>query len=105
MRQRPPGRQLRRLTFACRHRAARCLRRGANRLIIVFFGKVILLMTVGFCLGGVKGRTYAVNTTKEKPRHASGVLYGALRLARHAVTEASCRIAPSVRAASISVSP
>ncbi len=29
----------------------------------------ILLMIVGFCLGGVKGRTYAVNTTKEIPRH------------------------------------
>ncbi len=25
-------------------------------------------MNVGLCLGGVKGRTYAVNTTKEKPR-------------------------------------
>ena len=66
-------------------------------------------MIVGLCLGGVKGRTYAVSTTKEKPRHESGVLYGALRSARHAVTEAvteaSCQIAPSARAASISVSP
>ncbi len=66
-------------------------------------------MIVGLCLGGVKGRTYAVNTTKEKPRHESGVLYGDLRLALHAVTEAvteaSCQIAPSVRAASISLSP
>ncbi len=64
-------------------------------------------------MGGVKGRTYAVNTTKEKPRHASGVISGAIRLARHAVTEAiteavteaSCQIAPSLRAASISLSP
>ncbi len=66
-------------------------------------------MIVGFCLGGVKGRTYAVNTTIEKPRRANGVLYGALRLALHpvteAVTEASWQIAPSVRAASITVSP
>ena len=70
-------------------------------------------MIVGLCLEGVKGRTYAVNTTKEKPRHESGVLYGALRLALHAVTEAvtetvteaSRQIAPSARAASISVSP
>ncbi len=66
-------------------------------------------MIVGFCLGGVKGRTYAVIPTKEKPRHASGVISGALRLALHAVTEtvteASCQIAPSVRAASITVSP
>lgn len=69
----------------------------------------ILLMIVGLCPGGVKGRTQAVNTTKEKPRHESGVLYGALRLALHVVTEAvakaSCQIAPSVRAASISASP
>ncbi len=66
-------------------------------------------MMVGLCLAGVKGRTYAVNTTKEKPRHASGVISGAIRLARHAVaeavTKASCQIAPSVRAASISLSP
>ncbi len=66
-------------------------------------------MIVGLCLGGVKGRTYAVNTTKENPRHASRGISGALRLAGHAVTKAitiaSCQIAPSVRAASISVSP
>ncbi len=72
MRQRPLGRQLRRLGYAFRKCAARRLRSGANRLIIVFFCNGILLMIVELCLGGVKARTYAVNTTKEKPRHKRG---------------------------------
>ena len=32
-------------------------------------------MNVGLCLGGVKGWTYAVNTTKEKHRHKRGQGY------------------------------
>ncbi len=106
MRQRPLGRQLRRLGYAFRKCAARRLRSGANRLIIVFFCKVILLMMVGLCLAGVKGRTYAVNTTKEKSRRdwRSLTAWGAYILpgTRDTATCRLCRTIPIAAAHAMS---